>query len=834
MSSIILKNVGKKIFQGITNIQKIKMNLAPQETIEIEAEKAIYFRNSYPKDLIVVNDKKPENTDKWKLSLIPKIAYFYWSNDVLPWIRMMSIVSFHVLNPEWQVILYTSKTKYKGRNTWNTGEQSYNLQAADYFEYMKKEYPAIKVMTFDFNDIGIKSDITEIHKADFLRFYLLSTSGGVWFDSDIMFFKSMNEFNKNKPEYSNKGLWLCFNHVYHSCGFLMSSKNNQFFKEKFELSKKRFNINNYQGVFIDVLDLKEDRLKQYNYENIDMNIVYPINSFNIDLIFNSENSRLFSNNTIGLHWYGGHKLAEKYTNEINENNYNFNNTLCKSIQKYFKHTNGNKFYIITTVKNSEKYINKCIDSVINQTYKNWKMIIVDDCSNDQTVNLIQSYNHKSIKLIANKDSKKKIENIIKAIESCPKSDEDVFVMLDGDDWFSDNNVLNYLDKIYDDNIYITYGQFEPASKNYSNFCKPIDVKTYRNEGILKTSHLKTFKYKLWKNIKTEDFYYKGEVIDHVDDAAFMLPMLEMAGNEHIKFIEKVLYIYNDLNDKCSMYSIGERLEEIKKYIFNKPKYKAINCPSVSILITTFKRTHLLKWNLLSLSRQDLDKYDYEIIILDEYKESKEIIDLIKSFSELNIKYINTGKTKKNYDDWRVPGFAINIGVKQCRGDYIIIACAEIYSTNETIEKIINPLIKDHKSITIPAKAKDDVKSVCLEDLMKSGKIINSLSDHCIPLNVLLPFFMGVCKKEYIDIGGYDERMTGIARDDDCFVGRLLRNGCKYLKVDAEIIHLYHERLYVNRMIDPEINKRVEYNEKIYRENLKVIKVNIGKDWGELK
>ena len=47
--------------------------------------------------------------------------------------------------------------------------------------------------------------------------------------------------------------------------------------------------------------------------------------------------------------------------------------------------------IITPVYNGEKYIEKCIESVLNQTYKNLEMIIVDDGSIDNSENIIKKY-----------------------------------------------------------------------------------------------------------------------------------------------------------------------------------------------------------------------------------------------------------------------------------------------------------------------------------------------------------------------------------------------------------------------------------------------------------
>jgi len=47
--------------------------------------------------------------------------------------------------------------------------------------------------------------------------------------------------------------------------------------------------------------------------------------------------------------------------------------------------------IITPAYNSEDFISSTIDSVLDQTYKNFELIIVDDCSNDNTKNIVSNY-----------------------------------------------------------------------------------------------------------------------------------------------------------------------------------------------------------------------------------------------------------------------------------------------------------------------------------------------------------------------------------------------------------------------------------------------------------
>lgn len=47
--------------------------------------------------------------------------------------------------------------------------------------------------------------------------------------------------------------------------------------------------------------------------------------------------------------------------------------------------------IITPVYDSEKYIAQAIESVLNQTYENWELLLVDDCSPDQSAKIVAEF-----------------------------------------------------------------------------------------------------------------------------------------------------------------------------------------------------------------------------------------------------------------------------------------------------------------------------------------------------------------------------------------------------------------------------------------------------------
>ena len=61
-----------------------------------------------------------------------------------------------------------------------------------------------------------------------------------------------------------------------------------------------------------------------------------------------------------------------------------------------------KISVIINVYNKEKYIKKCLDSIVNQTYKALEILIINDGSTDNTLNIIKKYKDKRIRVINNK------------------------------------------------------------------------------------------------------------------------------------------------------------------------------------------------------------------------------------------------------------------------------------------------------------------------------------------------------------------------------------------------------------------------------------------------
>jgi glycosyltransferase involved in cell wall biosynthesis len=230
----------------------------------------------------------------------------------------------------------------------------------------------------------------------------------------------------------------------------------------------------------------------------------------------------------------------------------------------------NKFVVIVTTYNGEKYIDRCLASIVNQDYDNFEVVVIDDCSTDKTWNRMLRYPVKRIRNIKRQGSA--LANIVSGVKHAKR--DDIIVIVDGDDYLSDDSVLSYLDTIYSKDVWMTYGQYTPESRLYKNFCKPIDPIGYRKSGKWVTTHLKTFRKWLWTKIDDEDLRINGEYSVGAGDRAFMYPMIEMSGN-HIRYVEKVLYIYNDYNETNLFKLCPSRCDNEAEYFINLPEYKEL-------------------------------------------------------------------------------------------------------------------------------------------------------------------------------------------------------------------------------------------------------------------
>ena len=242
----------------------------------------------------------------------------------------------------------------------------------------------------------------------------------------------------------------------------------------------------------------------------------------------------------------------------------------------------NIFIIVIPAYNCEEWIQKGIESVRSQTYKNFKCCIIDDCSTDKTVEVVEKaiQGDDRFSLVVNEKRNYALHNFYYGFKNTSNHEEDILVTLDGDDWFNGDFVLERVNDTYEKtNCLMTYGSFVeyPSGITHSSLLEPYSYQVLENSSFRdvswKASQLRTFKKKLWDRVKKEDLFDAdtGTFYEVTYDLAMMFPMLEMAGDRsaHIK---DLIYVYNKQNPISDMYVREQeqlqKAEEIKK----KPRY----------------------------------------------------------------------------------------------------------------------------------------------------------------------------------------------------------------------------------------------------------------------
>jgi hypothetical protein len=220
----------------------------------------------------------------------------------------------------------------------------------DYFnKILKLNIEIIEWDIYD-NDL-VKTDIilSPSQKSNFLKWYKLYETGGIYSDMDILWFKPIDDFY-NTLFLNDYDTAICQTE-YLSIGLLASKKNNPFFKDVFLNGFKSFRSHSYQSAGVlniynlfggiqhkDVLNEMKVRYPKIKSYNIPMDLVYFLNHLKIEYALeNSLNINDFPDESIGYHWYAGHPSIQKYNNILTEKNYKKHNnvftTLVKEILK---------------------------------------------------------------------------------------------------------------------------------------------------------------------------------------------------------------------------------------------------------------------------------------------------------------------------------------------------------------------------------------------------------------------------------------------------------------------------------------------------------------------
>lgn len=218
------------------------------------------------------------------------------------------------------------------------------------------------------------------------------------------------------------------------------------------------------------------------------------------------------------------------------------------------------FKIVVAAHNAERFIERCLLTIKHQSYMNFVCTVVDDRSTDSTLPLIlRTVAHDMrFRVIAQPTKQPShLLNQCQAIDSMKAKDDDVIVIVDGDDWFPDNHALARLAESYfKSHCWMTYGTpvCYDGGPDYNPYYRitPYKPEDLRAGDIRRkpwaATHLRTFKFGLWRRIDQSRSFYdsSGNIVEACVDMATMFPMLEMAA-ERALCINEPMLVYNRAN-----------------------------------------------------------------------------------------------------------------------------------------------------------------------------------------------------------------------------------------------------------------------------------------------
>lgn len=196
--------------------------------------------------------------------------------------------------------------------------------------------------------------------------------------------------------------------------------------------------------------------------------------------------------------------------------------------------------------NGKTFLQNCIESILNQTYTNFELIIVDDMSTDTSVETIKSYKDDRIKLIQNHRKRYNGGSRNVGIDAVSK-DTDYICFLDSDDWWKHNEVLQIINDELQDCELMLLGM-ELIDKNGVFMTK---MHHYENANDFFLSDNKVW-CTAWARVIRKDkiVYFCEDTL--MEDRVWSYLQADNVDFDKIKNLEEVCYVWNRTNTTNSV------------------------------------------------------------------------------------------------------------------------------------------------------------------------------------------------------------------------------------------------------------------------------------------
>jgi glycosyltransferase involved in cell wall biosynthesis len=234
------------------------------------------------------------------------------------------------------------------------------------------------------------------------------------------------------------------------------------------------------------------------------------------------------------------------------------------------------FTVVIVGYNNGASLAKTLSSVFAQNYENYRLVYIDDASDDGSFDLARDLIYDSermgqVTLVHNEERLGVLANLFRAVQTL--DDREIVVVLQGEDWLSHEWVLQRLNAYYaDPDLWLAYGQSRDFPTYQLGTCRKLQELAFRNQPFT-PSRLNTFYAGLFKKVRESDFISAGKFLPACSEMAYMIPMLELA-KDHFQFISEVLCINNR---QASYKEEREAQLRCEKFIRALDPYQPLSC-----------------------------------------------------------------------------------------------------------------------------------------------------------------------------------------------------------------------------------------------------------------
>ena len=196
------------------------------------------------------------------------------------------------------------------------------------------------------------------------------------------------------------------------------------------------------------------------------------------------------------------------------------------------------------------FFRNCIESVINQTYKNFELIIVDDMSIDTSIKTVKEYQKKDKRIHLIKNIRKRYNGGSRnvGIEYALNNLEfDYFCFLDSDDWWKNNKVLETINnELYDHELMLI--GLELIDKNGVFMTKLHQCDNYEDFFLSDNKVWCT----AWARVIRKDkiVYFCEDTL--MEDRVWSYKQADNVDYDKIKILDEVCYVWNRMNTNNSV------------------------------------------------------------------------------------------------------------------------------------------------------------------------------------------------------------------------------------------------------------------------------------------